>query len=348
MLIIRLAARLIALWLALMLLVFVIGNVAPTSLIAFTLNNHAFPSTAQLTVMDVPHHLMTTLAPDFAARQPLTWSPDGSQIAYRSAEGISIFNFESGERQQFTIPEITGSLSWSPNGQYIAMSSSGGTRGNGFADTKITVIDVLDGGMREVPTEGFVFPYWIPGRQEIVFIQIAENDRTKEEFIVVDTEGNVVKRFILASLLTGLELSFSPDGRHIVLSAVPAMPGFFITETSYIYIIDIDDERFNQVTYRRGFAIGDKSPSWSPDGQRIVFTTESKLRVMNADGGDQHPLSVNYNVMSPPIWSPDSKQILFEGSNAPIFGESGLYLIDADGHNLHLLVPNAQDAAWQP
>ena len=85
----------------------------------------------------------------------------------------------------------------------------------------------------------------------------------------------------------------------------------------------------------------DDDPDWSPDGQKIAFTshdvndnpfnsTSTEIYVMNADGtGEPQRLTFNTEEERGPDWSPDGKLILF------ICGRGGLdfeiCVINSDG-----------------
>ncbi len=52
-------------------------------------------------------------------------------------------------------------------------------------------------------------------------------------------------------------------------------------------------------------------PSWSPDGQRIAFSRNSDLWVMDADGSGQHAITSLPGSEERPRWSPDGSRIAF-------------------------------------
>ena len=95
--------------------------------------------------------------------------------------------------------------------------------------------------------------------------------------------------------------------------------------------------------------IDDISPSWSPDGERIAFSSDREgnregnwknyeIYVMDTDGNNQQRLTNNDFHDGGPSWSPDGKRIVFWSKRDGHFiGEFGLsseiYVMDADGKN---------------
>ena len=77
-----------------------------------------------------------------------------------------------------------------------------------------------------------------------------------------------------------------------------------------IYTMALGEEGFTNLTDNDE---ADVSPSWSPDGSQIVFSSDRSggwdLYVMNADGSDAHELLAGG---SHPSWSPDGSAIAFE------------------------------------
>jgi len=90
----------------------------------------------------------------------------------------------------------------------------------------------------------------------------------------------------------------------------------------------------NQVRLTNSPAL-DFEPDWSPDGTRIVFTTDRdnagyEIYVMNADGTVPVRVTANIGADFQPNWSPDGQRIAFQSNRD---GNLEVYVMDADGSN---------------
>ena len=87
----------------------------------------------------------------------------------------------------------------------------------------------------------------------------------------------------------------------------------------------------------------DRDPAWSPDGGTIVFASDNRICVMNADGserasrggiyamnGDGSNLRrLTHDVTALELaWSPDGRRIAFQSSRR---GNHAIYVMNADG-----------------
>jgi TolB protein len=92
----------------------------------------------------------------------------------------------------------------------------------------------------------------------------------------------------------------------------------------------------------------DYIPSFSPDGQRLVFTSyatgNEDIWVMDLDGKNAHPLTNDPKGDWSPAWSPDGKAIAFTSNRS---GVNQLWLMNADGSNLRPLTqPDPLPTTW--
>ena len=95
------------------------------------------------------------------------------------------------------------------------------------------------------------------------------------------------------------------------------------------------------------------TPVWSPRGDLIAFTKQSKGRfhigVMRVDGSEERLLTASF-LDEGPTWSPNGRVIMFHRETQGASGRSTLYSVDITGRNLRpVRTPEGgSDPSWSP
>ncbi len=228
---------------------------------------------------------------------------------------------------------------WSPDGARLAFVSY--RDGNG----EIYVMRADGSGARRLTRHRGedLSPAWSPDGSRFAF---TSNRGGAHRIHTMRADGTGVRR--LARLAQSFSPAWSPDGRTIVFSSSGRTP-----ENPELYSTRADGTGLTRLTRTRGDAhtLGDDGfPSWSPDGTRIVFssnrTGNGELWTMRPDGsGERRLAGFPRRDDWAPRFSPDGTAIAFESRTA---SRSDVYVIRADGTGPQLLLRNASAPAWRP
>lgn len=244
-----------------------------------------------------------------------------------------------------------------------------------------------DGTVRQNLTDWSPFvesePDWSPDGRRLVF---SSNRHGSFDIFTMNASGENVQR-LTADPSQETEASWSPDGsvilfqRNTVLFTVPGEGGvaqplgnpcsrsfrarwsrdgtkvaFECGPAGDLHVFDLDTGTETNLT--SGQTGSESEPTWSPDDQRIAFTSQQggwNLFVVNsADGGNVTQLTQIGNNFRPD-WSPDGNRMLF-ASSRDFPGAVGnsmteVYVMNADGSNQTRLTFDggiASNARWQP
>lgn len=255
----------------------------------------------------------------------VTWSPDGSTIAFMrwyDGQTGSITSLCSvaidGSGFRVILREFDGvQLAWSPDGTMLAYY--------GANDARIHIVDVdgtndrpLSGGPAQVPGDPPAWlPAWSPDGTQIAF--------TSRDLWSVGIDGTGLTQL---THLTGDAAAFgaawSPDGRTIAFSL-----GRWLTDGGTggaqtggdIYLVNEDGSGLVSLI---GTGRSEGLPSPSLDSTGSPFS----------QGGWTHP-----------TWSPDGSEIALEGAGLD-FSRMGLYVMEADGASLHEIFHAGGAPVW--
>lgn len=226
------------------------------------------------------------------------WAPDGIRIAYVSFENktqsaIFIQDRQQGSRVKVVSREgINGAPSWSPDGKSLAVTLSF----EGNAD--IYVLRVDSAQLRRITDSEAIDTeaVWL-SNDKIVFT----SDRSGgPQLYEVSARGGRANRITFEGKYN-TSASISPDG-----STVAFVHG---TSTGFqIGAIDLASGLFQTLTQ----GTLDESPSFSPNGQMIIYATEKNgrgtLGAVSLDGSVVQSLSLDDGgSVREPAWSPYSQ-----------------------------------------
>jgi Tol biopolymer transport system component len=293
------------------------------------------------------------------------WSPDGDQIAMYSfpygreenAE-ILILDIPSNQVKRFAGLEPTyAPMVWSPDGEYIAFTSTK----NGAKDIYAIALD--DRSLIQVtdfPADDYS-PNWSPDGDRIVYG--CERDGHGEICVTSIIPDESFKVFLpdlqtvfLRSLQYGYPGNLSITSEQFVFSGTVDEDSTTSYPNHEIFITDLSGEEPRRLTYHPAF---DSSPSLSPDGQWIAFSSNregdqapyfieapSSLYIMDNQGDQVRKLTEMDG--GDLTWSWDGNWIAFSYPNFPVVD---IYIIRPDGSDLRMLTDGtlyASSPSWSP
>ncbi len=189
-------------------------------------------------------------------------------------------------------------------------------------------------------------PTFSPDGTKILFVS---NRDGNEEIYVINADGTNPVR-LTNNQVPDRHPTFSPDGSKIAYSGgVSNGPGS--APFQFIFTMNADGTNPVQITNSGSPGLQDITPSFSPDGARIIFARynggpfTSEFYTVNADGTNQTLiLAAGYNYK--PSYSPDGTRIIYSRlvGNLTSYEIRTLSLSGAD----QVLFANGDRPDWQP
>lgn len=241
------------------------------------------------------HDRIVFTSSQFAGLQIMAMRPDGSQ-RFRVIESDS----------QDSDPDVT------QDGQSMVFSryTTSGIR--------LRVLNLSTGVISALPSEGLAQfrPEWSPDGSKVAFMVV---DSQSLLIWVMDADGGN-RHAVSSAPGTDIEPNWSPDGNWILYG-------------HYGNLFRVSPAGGTPVGIP--CAGGCLQASYSPDGQKIIYTGNSNgppvnqdIYRMDADGGNVESLTTGSDNDQEPVWSPDGTSIVFTRNSN---NDRRLFRLDLDG-----------------
>lgn len=201
-------------------------------------------------------------------------SPDGQYVAYsvlgNEQGGLFIRNLSSGETTALTSGKFTYHVVWSPDGKRIAYQTS-------MPDHALEIVEVETRTSTRLAKGMFVPFDWSPDGTRLL-AQQGRQDGSSVLVSVTVSDGRITPLISQGWVAGGPYSStavFSPDGSYIAFSATE-------NDNRDIFILTADGSRKARLTASPG---SDRFPLWSPDGETILYQSDSALMAIPVSEG---------------------------------------------------------------
>ena len=195
-------------------------------------------------------------------------------------------------------------------------------------------------------------PAWSPDGRRLAFVRGDPGGRyarSRLSLYVVATNGGGVRRLAACGDCGDVpdgELAWSPDSKWIAFTRQDEHP----RDEAGIWLVRAAGGAAHRLTRCQPASCFDVEPSWSPDGDLLVFArwgstpgAAGRLYTISRDGSGLSSIADGAD----PQWSPDGRRIAFDGPN-------GLSVSNADGSDLRLIFAGTSGASgpgapsWSP
>ncbi len=210
----------------------------------------------------------------------INWSPDSSQIAFRSGNvgGHELYTISPDGSNVTRLTDFSSYSSsvipifyWSPDGSKIAFSV--------ILETSEVFIINSDGSnpvkiMSDDGHRGVIG--WTPDSGKVLFLQ---QNSGETDIHIIDTDGSNETNLTANLDDFTIDPILSPDGQRLLFSSDRNDYSDNGISNLDIYVMNIDGSTLTQLTRYKRQNYSNTDAAWSPDGSKILFFTIRKSSI---------------------------------------------------------------------
>jgi Tol biopolymer transport system component/DNA-binding winged helix-turn-helix (wHTH) protein len=227
---------------------------------------------------------------------------------------------------------------FSPDGTLVAFRQS-----DGRSNTGIYVAVVGGEKTIQLTSEpGDCCPTWSPDGRQIAFVRYSANSFF---ILTIPALGGTERRLYRGPDHFGVGLSWSPNASLIAFSQSDESD----PTRAWISALSVSDSSIREISSPPPGWI-DRSPSYSPNGNRLAFIrsavagVSNDIYVMAANGGPAKRLTFDHRPMSGSLaWTSDNREIVFSSARG---AEMGLWVVAAGGGTPRPVAGPVGEAGW--
>lgn len=261
-------------------------------------------------------------------REPsLVFSPDGSQLAVVSGDGIDVVDPESGEilYHQPAVGKLMPTMAWSPSGDKLAHyeelqeeCSFDDTNNEPEGSFRAAILDLATGTTIRSET----VPTWLTDCIGEAFYTFSPQWLMNGEQLLLPAAGDLWlwdlqtgKQTVIAEDIPFWTVAVSPNRDQVLFSTA--------TIGEKVRLYDVVTGQTTEVNWDADYL------AWSPSGKELVLTERGKpgALLVSPETGE---VITSYS-MGIPLWSPDRHSVVFSFKDA-------IWLTDANGHSPRQIV----------
>lgn len=212
---------------------------------------------------------------------------------------------------------------------------------------EVYVMEAADGSRRRRVTSNKqinLFPTWSPDASRLAYVSYRAG--IADLWMLGRGNDKGGRLLNLPSNMQGLEkwrVVFGPSSNEVTYV-------MHKDNNTDIYVSEVGGSAMRRVTTNRAI---DVSPSWSPDGKRMVFMSDRsgtpQIYILDVASGQEKRITYKGDYNASPSWSPTGEWIVYSARTG--LENMDVYLIDPDSLYSYPVVVHErvdQDPAWSP